>query len=229
MEVSACEPQDDALPDRKARTKADNDAAAVWCGQANPDGSRRTAGEAIRRLNEDGGKFWPLARSSSIQDRVRAADAKKDVEEATKKRRGVVAAIAAATAQTFGRGHRPLLDSEERFIAHQIVVAGRLPALGGLDRTNFRRLVEDCLQLRRHQTSKTPGEARPIFHDKVVEYEPRVPPLNHNAYNILDGSKDGCSDDFIRAFTSAGTGFSGRRRASPTTSIVRRSSPSRLP
>ena len=58
MEVSACEPQDDALPDRKARTKADNDAAAVWCGQAGPDGSRRTAGMAIRRLNGDGKKFW---------------------------------------------------------------------------------------------------------------------------------------------------------------------------
>jgi len=58
MEVSACERQDDALRELKARTKADNDAAAVWCGQAGPDGSRRTPGMAIRRLNGDGKKFW---------------------------------------------------------------------------------------------------------------------------------------------------------------------------
>ena len=57
MEVSACERQDDALRDLKARTKADNDAAAVWCGQAGPDESRRTPGLAIRRLNEDGETF----------------------------------------------------------------------------------------------------------------------------------------------------------------------------
>jgi hypothetical protein len=76
---------------------------------------------AIRRLNEDSKKFWLLARpsASSVQDRVRAADAKKAVEEAAKKRRGIVAATAAATAQTFGRGHMPLLDYEEKFIAHQ--------------------------------------------------------------------------------------------------------------
>ena len=55
-----------------------------------------------------------------MQDHVRAADAKKAVEEAAKKRRGIVAAIAAATAQTFGRGHMPLLDFEKKFIAHEM-------------------------------------------------------------------------------------------------------------
>jgi hypothetical protein len=98
--------------------KTDNDAAAACVGQARPE-ERRSAGMAIRRLNEDGKKFWPLARPSSVQDRVRAADAKKAVEEAAKKRRGIVAATAAARAQTFGRGHMPLLDYEEKFIAHQ--------------------------------------------------------------------------------------------------------------
>ena len=58
MEVSACERQDDALRNLKARTKDDNNAAAVWCGQAGLDGSRRTVGMAIRRLNEDGEKLW---------------------------------------------------------------------------------------------------------------------------------------------------------------------------
>ena len=75
---------------------------------------------AIRRLNEDGKKLWPLARPSSVQDRVRVADAKEAVEEVAKKWRGVVAATVAATAQTFGRGHMPLLDYEEKFIAHQM-------------------------------------------------------------------------------------------------------------
>jgi hypothetical protein len=55
-----------------------------------------------------------------VQDHVRAADAKKAMEEAAKKRRGIVAATAVATAQTFGRGHMPLLDFEEKFIAHQM-------------------------------------------------------------------------------------------------------------
>ena len=99
--------------------KTDNDADAAWVGQAGPE-ERRSAGMAIRRLNEDGKKFWPLARSSAIQDRVRVADAEKTVEEVAKKWRGVVAATVAATAQTFGRGYMPLLDYDDKFIAHQM-------------------------------------------------------------------------------------------------------------